>query len=114
APGPAVTQTVAPAPAVKEGDLVDIGTPGLNPPQIVERGNVTYPAAARRMGVEGIVVLQVLVSETGRPLQVKVLRGVPLLNAAAIESARTSKYRPATKDGVRVKSHMTFTIPFKL
>ena len=36
------------------------------------------------------------------------------LNEAALSAARTAKYQPATKDGVKVKIWHTLTIPFKL
>jgi len=64
--------------------------------------------------VEGTVTVQVLVSETGSAVDAKVLRGVPQLNDAALEMARRSTFRPATKDGVRVRSYYNMTIPFKL
>ncbi|MBI2212782.1 MAG: TonB family protein [Acidobacteria bacterium] len=104
---PAVTQ-------VKEGDLVPIGTPGLTAPKLDKVFKVPYPNQARLAKVEGTVTVQVLVSETGAAIDVKVLRGVAQLNAAAIEMARRSTFRPATKDGVRVRSYYNMTIPFKL
>jgi protein TonB len=127
-PTAAIPPPVAPAPAqpaptpaqpaaaqtAKEGDLVPFGTPGLSPPKLDKLTKVPYPNQARLAKVEGTVTVQVLVSETGTALDVKVLRGVPQLNEAAIEMARRSTFRPATKDGVRVRSYYNMTIPFKL
>jgi protein TonB len=98
----------------KEGDLVPIGTPGLTSPKLDKLFKVPYPNQARLAKVEGTVTVQVLVSETGSAVDVKVLRGVPQLNDAALEMARRSTFRPATKDGVRVRSYYNMTIPFKL
>ena len=36
------------------------------------------------------------------------------LNEAALAAAKRAKFRPATKDGVRVKMWYTLNIPFKL
>ena len=72
---------------------------------------------ARRMRVEGTVVLSLLVDETGRVVDVRVDRGVTQnvgINEAAIASAKSARYQPATKDGVKVKIWHTLTIPFKL
>ena len=112
-PAPSPPPPVAPQLA-KEGDLVPIGTPGLTTPKLDKLFKVPYPNQARMARVEGTVTVQVLVSETGAALDVKVLRGVPQLNDAATEMARRSTFRPATKDGVRVRSYYNMTIPFKL
>ncbi|HVT04300.1 MAG TPA: TonB family protein [Thermoanaerobaculia bacterium] len=125
-PPPAATQTVAearPEPAapaaarVKEGDLVEQGAEGLEPPQLIKLSKMQYPPMAKAQKVQGLVVVRALVSETGKVLEIKVLRGVAQnvgINEAAAEAVRSSAFRPATKDGVHVKSYYTMTIPFKL
>jgi TonB family protein len=108
----------APAtPATREGDLVAAGTEGLAAPRLLRRGVVAYPPMARIQRVEGTVVTNVLVSETGQVLEVRVLRGInrPVgLNEAAEQTMRRSSFAPATKDGVRVKSWVTVPVEFKL
>jgi protein TonB len=107
----------APAPAVaraREGDLVSSGTEGLTPPRMTSRGTVTYPPLARNQRIQGTVVTSVLVSETGKVLDVKVIRGVNILNEAAVQAMRRSSFAPAMKDGVRVKSYVTVPVEFKL
>ena len=71
---------------------------------------------ARAQRVEGTVVTSVLVSETGDVLDVRVIRGVAAggLNEAAIQAMRRSSFAPAMKDGVRVRSHITVPVEFKL
>ena len=127
APAPVQTQTaepepepVRPAPQVartREGDLVPIGTEGLTPPRMTRQASVPYPPMARAARIQGTVITSVLVSETGQVLDVRVIRGVPQavgLNEAAIQAMRRSTFAPATKDGVRVKSHVTVPVEFKL
>jgi len=110
-----------PAPAqerpVREGDLVEVGTEGLISPELVRLKLPLYPPLAKAQRVEGLVVLSALVSEDGKVLDVKLLRGVTQkvgINEAAIQAVRSSTFRPATKDGIRVKAYKTVTIPFKL
>ena len=118
---PAVTET-RPEPAqpavqrAREGDLVPAGTPGLTPPRITRRGAVTYPPVAKAQRIQGTVITNVLVSETGQVLDVRVIRGVsgPGLNDAAVQAMRRSSFAPAMKDGVRVRSYITVPIEFKL
>jgi TonB family protein len=121
APPPAVVATQAPAPVaeaprptVHEGDLVQQGTEGLVPPELVRQFKPPYPSMAHDRRVEGVVVVSALISETGQVLDVKIIRGVPLLNEAAIDSVRRSTFRPATKDGIKVRSYKTLSLPFKL
>jgi len=125
APAPQVTETRAaapqPTPAAatarpREGDLIPAGTAGLIAPRVTRRGNVPYPPVARMQKVGGTVITSVLVSETGRVLEVRILRGInrPVgLNEAAEETMRRSTFTPATKDGVRVKAWLTVPVDFK-
>ena len=102
---------------MREGDLVPPGTEGLVPARVVRRGNVAYPPMARAQRVEGTVILNVLVSETGQVLDVRILRGVSRqvgLNEAAIQSVRRTSFSAPTKDGVRVKAWTTVPVDFKL
>jgi TonB family protein len=72
---------------------------------------------ARRLRVEGEVILSILVDETGNVVETHVAKGVRQavgINEAAIEAARGAQFRPATKGGVRVKMWTTLRIPFKL
>jgi TonB family protein len=118
-PTPTPTPTAAPtpaAPAVREGDLVSPG-PGVKPPVLVSFGKPEYPPIARRMKVEGTVVLSLLIDETGKVIETKVERAVAQnvgINEAALQAARGARFQPATKGGVRVKMWYQLTIPFKL
>ncbi len=123
---PPVTQTQAPAPApapapaaaaVHEGDLVPAGTDGLVSAKMIRRGAVPYPPLAKLQKVEGIVILSALVSESGKVLEVRVLRPInrPVgLNEAAEEIVKRSTFSAPTKDGVKVKSWTTVPVEFKL
>lgn len=76
-----------------------------------------YPLAARRMGVEGVVMLDVLVRPDGSPGDVRVRNssGSPILDESAVETVR-SKWRfvPARRGDSPVESRVTFPIRFRL
>jgi protein TonB len=104
------------APRTRLGDLVQPG-PGVTLPQLVSFPNPEYPPMARNLRVEGIVVVSVLVDENGQVQDVRMAEPIKQkvgLNEAAIAAARSARYRPATKDGVRVKMWTRLRIPFKL
>ena len=103
-------------PRVREGDLVGPG-PGVTPPVLVSYDKPRYPPLARRMKVEGDVVVSLLVDETGRVVETRLVQGVREgvgLHQVALDAARRARYRPATKNGVRVRMWTTLRIPFRL
>ena len=104
------------APRVREGDLVEPG-PGVNVPQLVSAPKPGYPALAKQLGVQGVVVLSVLVDENGRVQEARLVEPIKQkvgINESALAAARGAQYRPATKGGVRVKMWTRLRIPFKL
>jgi TonB family protein len=117
APTPAPVQETPARRTFREGELAPAGTAGLVSPRITRMGTVPYPAVARMQRVEGTVLANVLVSETGQVLQVQILRGInrPVgLNEAAEQTMRRSSFAPGTVDGVRVRAWLTVPVQFKL
>jgi TonB family protein len=113
---PAAAPLATEQPAVNPGDLVEPG-PDVVPPEPVYKPMPSYPPLAARQRVSGLVILQVLVDENGAVQEVKVLRGVKPnlgLDDAAANAVRGWRYKPATKNGVRVKVRITQPIPFTL
>ncbi|HUF18833.1 MAG TPA: TonB family protein [Thermoanaerobaculia bacterium] len=116
---PAVAQAtpVATPVPVRQGDLVDSITPGLVQAAVIKQYRPPYPPMAKMQKVEGVVIVSALVSEDGKVLDVRVLRGVAQnvgINEAALDAVRRSTFKPATLNGVRVKAYKNVTVPFKL
>ncbi len=120
-PAPAQAPPAAPpapepeAPRAKLGDLVTPGA-GVTVPKLVSSPKPEYPPMARKLGVQGVVTVSVLVDENGQVQDVKMVEPVPQkvgINEAAMSAARAVRYQPATKDGVRVKMWTRLRIPFK-
>ena len=65
-----------------------------------------YPEQARRANAHGIVIVQIAVGSNGRVLDAKVLRSVPLLDAAAIDAVRQWQYEPTGS-----AAPITLTVP---
>jgi len=60
------------------------------------------------------VILRVLVSHTGIPLDIRIERGVRSdINDASIEAVRHWRFEPATKKGQPVRTFATVRIPFE-
>jgi TonB family protein len=62
-----------------------------------------YPAAAKAVRAEGAVNVQVTIDEEGSVISANAVSGHPLLRAAAVQAARSSKFSPTTLQGKPVK-----------
>ena len=108
APAPTTTLSAAPEPApattpLAEGTLVAMG-PGVAPPRRVSGQALSYPPDARRRRQEGTVTVSMIVTETGEPVDLRILASAGrILDDAALQAVRTWRFEPARKDGVRVR-----------
>ena len=75
-----------------------------------------YPAAARALGLEGMVVLSVLVRYDGRvdDARVAVSSGAAILDDAALAAVRKWLFTPATRGGRAVESVVEIPVKFAL
>jgi protein TonB len=73
-----------------------------------------YPGIAIRARVQGTVVLECRVSPQGKVTAVSVVRGIPLLDEAAIAAVKQWLYAPTLRHGVPVPVLMTVTVHFGL
>jgi periplasmic protein TonB len=86
----------------------------LRPPARVYNVNPVYPEAARIARVQGIVVIEAVISPTGDVVDAKVLRSRPLLDEAALAAVRQWRYTPSLLNGSPVPVVMTVTVNFTL
>jgi len=98
--------------------------PDLIPPEILPRiigglseihKRIRYPEEAKKAGIQGRVVIQVLVDENGKPIEFKVLTSSGYgLSQAAIDAISQVRFTPAILRGAPVKFWMNIPITFKL
>ncbi len=81
--------------------------------QIVKTQPV-YPATARALHLSGVVVMTAHVSTNGTVSDVKVLRGHPLLNGAAIEAVKRWKYEPFMLNGEAIENDVNVQVKFDM
>jgi protein TonB len=86
----------------------------IKEPKKLKNVNPVYPDIAKQARVQGIVILECTISPQGKVSDVKVLRGLPLLNDAAIDAVKQWVYTPTLLNGVPVPVIMTVTVNFKL
>ena len=83
-------------------------------PRKVKDVRPVYPSIAVEGRLEGVVVLECVVDPRGRVVDVQMLKGLPLLDAAAIEAVRQWVYTPTLINGVPTSVIMTVRVTFRL
>jgi len=101
------------APPPPPAKPVHVGGNIREPRKIVDLAPV-YPELAMKAGVEGIVVIEATIDPRGRVVNATVLRGVPVLDEAALVAVGKWVYVPTLLDGVPTSVIMTVTVRFRL
>ncbi len=86
---------------MSEGDLVHKVVPA-------------YPPLARTARIQGVVILQAMISKSGAIENLRLLSGHPMLAPAAIEAVRQWRYRPYILNGEPVEVETQITVNFSL
>jgi TonB family protein len=79
---------------------------------IISKGRPVYPPAAKAMGIAGKVEVRVVISEAGKVIEATPLNGHMMLRSAAAAAARQWVYKPATLNGLPVRTESVLTISF--
>ncbi|MGD2245743.1 MAG: TonB family protein [Candidatus Aminicenantes bacterium] len=101
-------------PPVKEGDLLPLDQVDI-PPESIKRVNPEYPAVAKRMNIQGTVIINALISEKGDVIDTAIIRGIEgpfRLNEAAQKAVQKWKFKPAMKGNKAVKVWKPIAIKF--
>ena len=83
-------------------------------PQIVRQTKPLYPQEAFVKKIEGVVEVEFLIDGHGDVVSARVIRSVPLLDAAAIATVRQWKFRPAMKGGRPVATIARAPVAFRI
>jgi TonB family protein len=86
----------------------------IEPPRKIKHVRPIYPPLAQKARVTGTVVMEAVIDFHGRVRCLRVLRSVPLLDQAAIDSVTQWEFTPALVAGAPVAVRMTTTVNFSL
>jgi protein TonB len=86
----------------------------IRQPQKIHHVAPLYPEIARSARVSGVVILEAMLAEDGTVRDVRVLRSIPLLDAAAVTAVREWRFTPTLLNGTPVPVVMTVTVAFNL
>jgi protein TonB len=74
------------------------------PPEQISKTNPIQPASTIAAGIEGVVIVKYVVTETGAVTDVKVLKGPPELHDACLTAVKTWRFNPAKDVTGKVKA----------
>jgi protein TonB len=99
------------APAAEEGPVL-VSNPGFRWPPAPP----AYPRQAIARGIEGTVMLRVLIGPDGETIEIRTHRssGAVLLDQAAVEAVRRWAFRPAVVGGRAVPAWVEVPVRFRL
>lgn len=86
------------------------------PPVLVGLTKPEYPAMARKMQVQGDVVMRLSVDASGKVTNVELVKpiGRAGLDEVAMAAAKGARFKPATRNGTAVPGTYLLTMPFRL
>jgi protein TonB len=112
-PGGSLDGVVGGLPQAPAAEPVRVGGE-IEPPKKLKDVKPEYPDTARAARVEGTVVLEAVIDSRGVVTDVRVLKSIPLLDAAAVEAVRQWRYQATMLNGQAVPVVMTVTLNFGL
>ena len=102
-------------------DASQFGLPGADEyvafekaPELVSMDPPLYPDLAREAGVEGTVLVRVLVGEDGFVKDMFVIQSIPMLDESAADAAWTAVFKPALQKDRPVAVWMVIPLEFSL
>ena len=99
---------------VSIGPVFDVGD-GIDPPVRLFAPQPLYPEEARRLGVQGSVILQTIIDVNGNVVDISVLRGLPGgLTAAAVDAVSQWRFEAARRGGTPVAVRYVVRVGFSL
>lgn len=99
---------------INDGKVWHAGN-GLTPPRPTYAPQPPFSEEASRKKVQGDVTLMVTVAESGDVAEVKLVKGLGYgLDEKAIETVRTWKFQPATRNGSPVQTDIAVDVSFRI
>ena len=84
------------------------------PPRPIKMAKPQYPQDAFVKKIEGIVEVEILIDSTGRVIQARIVRSIPLLDAAALQTVYQWIFQPAVKHGRPVATVARAPVTFRI
>lgn len=104
-----------PPPAATVGGQAPVRVGGnIRPPQKIVDVKPVYPEDAKQARVQGVVIIEATIDQTGKVTDARVLRSIPMLDQAALDAVKQWVFTPTVINDTPVPVIMTVTVNFTL
>ena len=104
---------IAPPKELKPKAPVRVGG-RVREPQLIKRVEPRYPPLALATHLQGVVVIEAILDETGNVVEMKVISGHPLLIDSAVAAVKQWRYQPTYLNDQPVSVQLNITVTFRL
>ncbi|NOK19766.1 energy transducer TonB [Corallococcus carmarthensis] len=87
---------------------------GMTPPRMLSGSQFSYTREAQLAGVEGMIIAKCVITTEGRVRDCRIIKGLPFMNDAVLESLYSREYQPLMFQGRPVNVSYTFNIRLKM
>jgi TonB family protein len=81
-------------------------------PEAITKVEPVFPDAAKRAGVAGTVMTQVLVNREGNVVDARIVKSIPMLDQVALDAIRQWRFKPAMSNGQPVAVWVAVRLKF--
>jgi len=96
------------------GGAIALPEDATAPVPLASNKKPAYPSKARAIGKQGMVILKIFILANGEVSKVELMRGDEPFASAAMEAAKTWKYKPAVHKGQPISVYRIIQVPFRL
>ena len=86
----------------------------IKPPVKIRDVKPAYPPVAQASKVQGVVIIEAIIDESGAIAATRVLRSIPMLDDAALSAVAQWQFTPTLINGQPAPVMMTVTVNFTL
>lgn len=102
------------APPADPDEVLEFGA-GMTKPVRLGGADPVYTEAARKVGIQGIVIVEATIDRDGRVLETRVLRGLPFgLSESALSAVESWRFEPSTLNGQPINVRYRVVVHFSL
>lgn len=100
----------------QSSEIATVGEQGVVSPDYIYTTKPSYPLEARKEGLEGKVILKVLVEKNGQTRKVELAKssGHSVLDQEALRAVEKWRFRPAKRDGEIIACWVFIPLSFKM
>jgi len=103
------------AAALQDRPVYRVGDEGVTLPIVVTKVQPVYSQEAKDNHVQGEVILDLVINESGEPIDIRVVKPLePSLDRASLDAAAQWRFVPGKKDGDPVRVKVTLNFHFEL